>query len=117
MSQINQEQIEKIKITDRAAKEIRQIIQDNKIPDDYALRVGVKAGGCSGFIYVLIFDEVKENDIVFFSNGIKVTVDPKSLFYLEGTELDFVDSLMGRGFVFHNPNSMRSCGCGHSFSV
>lgn len=117
MSQINQEQIEKIKITDRAAKEIKQIIQENEIPSDYALRVGVKAGGCSGFTYVLIFDEVKENDIVFFSNGIKVTIDPKSLFYLEGTELDFVDSLMGRGFVFHNPNSTRSCGCGHSFSV
>jgi len=117
MEQIGQEQIEKIKITDRAAKEIKQIIQDNNIPAEYALRVGVKAGGCSGFSYVLLFDEVKENDVVFLSNGIKVTIDPKSLFYLEGTELDFIDSLMGRGFVFHNPNATRSCGCGHSFSV
>lgn len=117
MSQINQEQIEKIKITDRAAKEIKQIIADNDIPGEYALRVGVKAGRCSGFSYVLIFDTVKENDIIFESNGIRVVIDPKSLFYLEGTELDFVDSLMGRGFVFHNPNATRSCGCGGSFSV
>lgn len=118
MSQVQREEIkEKIKISDRAAKEIKQIIQENNIPSEYALRIGVKAGGCSGFTYVLIFDIVKENDTVFESNGIKVAIDQKSLFYLEGTELDFVDSLMGRGFVFHNPNSVRSCGCGHSFSV
>lgn len=108
---------EAIKISDRAAKEIKQIIQDNNIPSEYALRIGIKAGGCSGFTYVLVFDLIKESDAVFESNGIKVAVDPKSLFYLEGTELDFVDGLMGRGFIFHNPNSVRSCGCGHSFSV
>lgn len=108
---------EAIKISDRAAKEIKQIIQDNNIPSEYALRIGIKAGGCSGFVYVLVFDLIKESDAVFESNGIKVAVDPKSLFYLEGTELDFVDGLMGRGFIFHNPNSVRSCGCGHSFSV
>ncbi|MFN3134181.1 MAG: HesB/IscA family protein [Candidatus Kryptonium sp.] len=117
MSQINWEQTEKIKITDRAAKEIKQIIEDNNIPSEYVLRIGIKAGGCSGFSYILLFDQVKENDVVFLSNEIKVAIDPKSLFYLEGTELDFVDSLMGRGFVFHNPNATRSCGCGHSFSV
>ncbi len=116
MSQRNEIK-EVIKISERAAKEIKQIIQDNNIPLEYVLRIGVKAGGCSGFTYVLVFDLVKENDAVFESNGIKVAIDPKSLFYLKGTELDFVDGLMERGFVFHNPNSVRGCGCGHSFSV
>ncbi len=117
MKQINFDQIEKIKITDRAAKEIKQIIEDNNIPSEYVLRIGIKAGGCSGFSYVLLFDQVKEDDVVFMSNEIKVAVDPRSLVYLEGTELDFIDGLMGRGFVFHNPNAARSCGCGNSFSV
>jgi iron-sulfur cluster assembly protein len=108
---------EAVKISDKAAEEIRRIIRESEIPGNYVLRLGVRAGGCSGLSYVLAFDEIRDGDNVFISNGIKVTVDSKSLFYLSGTELDFVDSLMGRGFVFHNPNATRSCGCGQSFSV
>ena len=107
-----------IKITERAAKEINKIKNENSIPDTYGLRVGVKGGGCSGLTYTLGFDiDAKEGDSVIEQNGIKLFVDGKSLFYLTGTELDFTDGLNGRGFVFNNPNATKTCGCGESFSV
>ena len=109
---------EEIVITPRAAQEIRKIKSENKIPETHALRLGVKGGGCSGLSYVLAFEErPRENDSVMTIEGLTVHVDPKSLFYLSGTTLDFSDGLNGRGFVFSNPNAARTCGCGNSFGV
>lgn len=109
---------QEITITPKASKEIRRIMEENKIAENYGLRVGVKGGGCSGLTYTLGFDEhVKESDTVIVSNNIKLFVDGKSLFYLMGTELDFSDGLNGRGFVFNNPNAKKTCGCGESFGV
>jgi iron-sulfur cluster assembly protein len=105
-------------ITPRAVEEIRRVKSENKIPETHALRLGVKGGGCSGFSYVLAFDEKPRTDDGIFSiEGLTVYIDPKSLFYLTGTTLDFQDGLSGRGFVFNNPNATKSCGCGHSFGV
>ena len=107
-----------VTITPRAAEEIRKIKAENTIPESHALRLGVKGGGCSGMSYVLAFDEnPKERDTVYQVEGLVVSIDPKSQFYLSGTTLDFSDGLSGRGFVFNNPNAARSCGCGHSFGV
>jgi iron-sulfur cluster assembly protein len=107
-----------IGLTDRARTEVRRIITDQKLPDATALRVGIKGGGCSGFSYTLGFDdEVGETDQVFDFDGLRVVCDPKSFLYLSGTELDFEESLMGRGFKFGNPNASKTCGCGESFSV
>ncbi len=107
-----------ITITEKAAKEVRQIRTENNIPDTFGLRVGVKGGGCSGLTYSLGFDaDAREGDTVIEENGIKLFVDGKSLFYLMGTELDFTDGLNGKGFVFNNPNAKKTCGCGESFGV
>lgn len=109
---------EKITMTDKAAAEILRIKSENNIPEEAGLRLGLKGGGCSGFTYVLGFDEQsREGDIRFEMKGVKVVVDPKSLAYLSGTELDFSDELNGRGFVFHNPHAVKTCGCGNSFGV
>ncbi len=107
-----------ITITEKAAKEVRQIQSENNIPENFGLRVGVKGGGCSGLTYTLGFDgEAKEGDTVIEYNGIKLFVDGKSLFYLMGTQLDFSDGLNGKGFIFNNPNATKTCGCGESFGV
>ena len=97
---------------------VAKIMQANNIPETYGLRVGVKGGGCSGLSYSLGFDkEAREGDKIIAKDGVNLFVDPKSLFYLSGTELDYTDGLNGRGFVFNNPNATRSCGCGSSFGV
>lgn len=107
-----------IKITDKAVKEILKIISDNNIPDTFGLRVGVKGGGCSGLTYVMNFDEApKESDTIIEQDHIKLFIDGKSLFYLTGTELDYTDGLQGKGFIFNNPNAVKTCGCGESFGV
>ena len=107
-----------IGITERAAGEIRRIVTEQNLPELTALRVGVKGGGCSGFSYTLGFDDkVGEIDQIFESYGVRVVCDPKSFLYLNGTEVDFEESLMGRGFKFGNPNADKTCGCGESFSV
>ncbi|MBM3987553.1 MAG: iron-sulfur cluster assembly accessory protein [Planctomycetes bacterium] len=107
-----------IQLTERAAHEVRRIVAEQKLPDATALRVGVKGGGCSGFSYTLGFDDqVSETDQVYEVDGVRVVCDPKSFLYLNGTQIDFEDNLMGRGFKFGNPNAAKSCGCGESFSV
>lgn len=109
---------QEIMVSDKAAKEIKRIMKENNIPDDYGLRIAVKGGGCSGLTYSLGFDQtLKENDTLIEANDIKIFVDGKSLFYLMGTELDFSDGLNGRGFIFNNPNATKTCGCGESFGV
>mgnify|MGYP003632978514 CR=1 FL=1 len=106
-------------LTELAAKEISRIIGEQGLdPQKVRLRVGVKGGGCSGFSYILDLTETqKDSDEVFEQHGIKIIVDPKSLLYLGGTTVDFKDEIMGRGFVFGNPNATTSCGCGSSFAV
>ena len=107
-----------ISISERAVAEVNRIIADQNLPDATSLRVGVKGGGCSGFSYTLGFDDnVNETDQINEVKGVKVVCDPKSFLYLNGTEVDFEESLMGRGFKFTNPNASKSCGCGESFSV
>jgi iron-sulfur cluster assembly protein len=107
-----------INLTDRAVHELRRILSDQKLPEATALRVGVKGGGCSGFSYTLGFDDqVSETDQVTEVEGVRVVCDPKSFLYLNGTQIDFEDTLMGRGFKFGNPNAAKTCGCGESFSV
>ena len=107
-----------IDITEKAIKQVQSIKEENNIPDDHGLRIGVKGGGCSGLTYQLGFDgESNESDTVIEKDGIKLFVDGKSLFYLSGTVLDFSDGLNGKGFVFNNPNAKKTCGCGESFGV
>jgi|TARA_R110002126_G_scaffold101167_2_gene233053 iron-sulfur cluster assembly protein len=107
-----------ISISERAVAEVNRIIADQSLPDATSLRVGVKGGGCSGFSYTLGFDDnINETDQISEVKGVKVVCDPKSFLYLNGTEVDFEESLMGRGFKFTNPNASKSCGCGESFSV
>jgi iron-sulfur cluster assembly protein len=107
-----------ITITEKAVKEIQTIMADNSIPETYGLRIGVKGGGCSGLTYSLGFDaEIRDTDLVLDISGVKLVVDAKSAFYLTGTELDYSSGLQGRGFVFNNPNAVKTCGCGSSFSA
>ena len=109
-----------ISLSDSAAKEIRSIITEQELPADKTrLRVGVKGGGCSGFSYVLdlVEEEPTDSDEEFESKGVKILIDSRSALYLAGVEVDFKDEVMGRGFVFKNPNATSSCGCGHSFSA
>lgn len=106
-------------LTELAAKEIHRIIEEQELDKDQVrLRVGVKGGGCSGFSYILdLTESQKETDEAVEQHGITVICDPKSLLYLGGTTIDFKDEIMGRGFVFQNPNATSSCGCGSSFSA
>ena len=108
-----------ITLSTRATTELIRIITEQELPEDTALRVGVKGGGCSGFSYTLGFDDSPAGpcDQVFETSGVRVVCDPKSFLYLNGIEIDFEDSLMSRGFKFRNPNANNSCGCGESFSV
>jgi iron-sulfur cluster assembly protein len=118
MSEHIEERIGEITITEKAVAEITNIRQENAIPDEYRLRIGVKGGGCSGLSYSLGFDgEFRDSDELLEIQGVKLVVDAKSLYYLDGTELDYTDGLQGRGFVFNNPNAVRTCGCGSSFGV
>lgn len=105
-------------LTETAAREIKTIIEQQELDAaKVALRVGVKGGGCSGFSYILDLTEaVKDTDEQFEMHGVRVVCDPKSMLYLNGTTVDFKDEIMGRGFVFTNPNATSTCGCGSSFS-
>jgi iron-sulfur cluster assembly protein len=105
-----------ITLTEKAAEHVQQFLANRG--QGAGLRLGVKTTGCSGFAYVLEFvDEVDEHDQVFESHGVKVVVDPKSLVYLDGTELDYKREGLNEGFEFKNPNESARCGCGESFSV
>ena len=109
-----------IMLSETAAKEIRKIVQDNNLPADKTrLRVGVKGGGCSGFSYMLDLTEEEPTDAdeQLESHGVPILCDMKSYLYLNGVEIDFKDEVMGRGFVFKNPNATSTCGCGSSFSA
>jgi len=108
-----------VSLSELAAKEIKKIIAEQELDaEKVRLRVGVKGGGCSGFSYLLDLTETqKETDEVFEQHGIKIICDPRSMLYLGGVNVDFKDEIMGRGFVFNNPNATSTCGCGSSFAV
>jgi iron-sulfur cluster assembly protein len=107
-----------IQITENAAKQIQNMLIKRAL-GEVGLRVGVKAGGCSGFEYIFGWAQSpKPTDVVFeVPEGAKVLVDPKSLRLLDGTVLDYDTSLLSKGFIFNNPNAKSTCGCGVSFSV
>jgi iron-sulfur cluster assembly accessory protein len=106
-----------ITVTQLVAQKIKDIKTAQAAEEDTGLRLRVVGGGCSGFQYQLIFDAPKAGDQVFDTDGVRVVVDPKSFLYLNGTEIDYVDGLMGAGFTLKNPNARGTCGCGSSFTA
>ena len=109
--------INPIKITESALVQLRRIMGEKEVPSDYGLRVGVKGGGCSGFSYILGFDEKNEKDDVFEIGGLRVFMEKAHGIYLLGMEIDWAEGLNNRGFTFTNPNADETCGCGTSFSA
>jgi iron-sulfur cluster assembly protein len=107
-----------ITVSEGAAKAIKRQLDKRGTPEA-SLRVGIRGGGCSGFSYVIEFHDgpPRPKDRVFDAFGVRVVVDPKSLIYLNGTTLEWEQTLMQQGFKFVNPNEKTSCGCGHSFTV
>ncbi len=109
--------IQPVHLSKGALEAVKNILKEQDIPENYGLRVGVKGGGCSGFSYVLGFDERTEKDDIFEIEGIKVLIEKTHFMYLAGMEIDWVDGLENRGFSFNNPNAKSTCGCGSSFEV
>jgi iron-sulfur cluster assembly protein len=106
-----------VRLSENAVKQIKHV-QSAEGKPGFALRVAVTGGGCSGMSYKLDFtNDTTEKDKIFEQDGVRVVVDSKSMLYLSGLELDFEGGLNGKGFVFHNPNAKKSCGCGNSFSA
>jgi iron-sulfur cluster assembly protein len=108
-----------VTLTEKAAGEVKKIMHEQKLENGMLLRVGVTAGGCSGFSYALGFDESfdEKADAKYEQHGIGLVVDKKSDLYLDGTTIDFYDGIDKRGFHFENPHAVKSCGCGSSFQV
>jgi iron-sulfur cluster assembly protein len=108
-----------IHLTERAAKKIVALLEKDGVSTAVGgLRVGVQGGGCSGLSYAMRLDtQTRDRDKVFEEFGARIFVDPKSLLYLNGTTLEFEETLMRQGFVFQNPNAARNCGCGSSFTA
>ncbi len=105
-----------ITLTPAAAEHVKRYLA--RRGKGQGIRVGVKTAGCSGLAYVLeVFDEPAPEDVIFVDHDVKVAVDPKSLVYLDGTELDYTREGLNEGFKFNNPNVKESCGCGESFTV
>lgn len=106
-----------VSFTQQAAEEIKRILTEKNISDTHGLRIGVKGGGCSGFSYIMGFDTAKEHDEIFEIANIKLIVQKSHGIYLAGMEIDYLDDLNNRGFIFNNPNADKTCGCGSSFSA
>jgi iron-sulfur cluster assembly protein len=108
-----------ITLTEKAAQEVKRVMEQQKLDTSFVLRVGVAGGGCSGFQYALGFDDKYDDkvDSRYDYHGVTVVVDKKSALYLDGTTVDFYEGLEKRGFTFENPNAVKSCGCGHSFQA
>ncbi|KPL88933.1 iron-sulfur cluster insertion protein ErpA [Herpetosiphon geysericola] len=105
-----------VTVTASAANRLLSIKQEKELSDEYALRVFVAGGGCSGLQYGMSFDDqINEGDTEFYASGLRVLVDPMSAQYIGGASIDYIDSLMGGGFKIDNPNATSSCGCGSSF--
>ena len=108
-----------IKLSERAAEEVKRFQKEHDLGEDAVLRIGITAGGCSGFNYMLNFDNNfdEKADSKYDCHGVAVVVDKKSALYLDGTTVDWYESLEKQGFTFENPNAVKSCGCGSSFQA
>jgi iron-sulfur cluster assembly protein len=106
-----------ITLTEGAISQLKKIMTEQNVGTSHGLRVGVKGGGCSGFTYVLGFDEKEETDDEYMINSMRVFLNRAHAIYLLGIEIDFLDGLQNRGFTFNNPNATDTCGCGTSFSA
>ena len=105
-------------ISEKAKERVQNMWKEDNLTGNHFVRVSVTSGGCSGLSYNMKFDDqAQPTDEVFEDKGIKLVVDPKSILYLLGTELDFSEGLDGKGFYFNNPNASRTCSCGESFSL
>ncbi len=116
-SQSSSDESPMVSLSDKAAEKVKEIRGEENIEENYALRLKVQGGGCSGFSYDLYFDQPQDGDRPFEIKGVKLICDEMSLMYLLGTEIDYVEGLHGAGFKFNNPNVKSTCGCGSSFSV
>ncbi|HZC06204.1 MAG TPA: iron-sulfur cluster insertion protein ErpA [Ktedonobacterales bacterium] len=105
-----------ISITPSAAEKVRELLEAEGNPE-LGLRIFVAGGGCSGLQYGMTLDESQDSDSIFETNGVRVLIDEMSAEYISGSEVDYVDSLMGAGFTVNNPNAVSTCGCGHSFKT
>lgn len=108
-----------VQLTERAAEEVKKAKDVNKVDGTMFLRIGVRGGGCAGYDYSMHFDNKFDDsaDTKFDCHGVEVVVDKKSALFLEGMTVDWYESLEKRGFKFDNPNAVKTCGCGSSFSV
>jgi iron-sulfur cluster assembly protein len=107
-----------VHFTEKGAVKVREFLESQGADMSSAgLRVGVRGGGCSGFQYQLAFDDQHDGDAIFEDQGLRILVDAQSLPYVDGSEIDYVDSLQGAGFQVNNPNVVAACGCGSSFRV
>ena len=104
-----------VTLTASAADKLGGVMEQKGMRTTHGLRVFVKGGGCGGMQYGMTFDTPKEGDEVFEQYGLRIIVDPTSMFYVGGANIDYVDNLMGGGFHIENPNATSSCGCGSSF--
>lgn len=115
MTLLEQTQTDQITLTSSAASAVKDLLQKRNL-ENYALRVYVAGGGCSGFQYGMALEgNIRDTDLVFEHEGVKVVVDEISIEYLHGSTIDYVDEIMGSGFKIQNPNAVSSCGCGNSF--
>jgi iron-sulfur cluster assembly protein len=106
-----------ITLTEKGAEKVQEFLAGQANPQVAGLRVGVRGGGCSGFQYLLAFDEQRDGDTVVEEHGIRLLVDDASVPYVRGSTIDYVESLQGAGFQVNNPNVIAACGCGSSFRV
>jgi len=105
-----------VSMTAAAADKVRELLEQEDATD-LGLRVFVAGGGCSGLQYGMTLDEAQDGDEIFTQNGVRVLIDEMSAQYISGSEIDYVDSLMGAGFTVNNPMAVSTCGCGHSFKT
>ena len=104
-----------ITLTENAAGKLGGIMDEKGLKDSHGLCVFVKGGGCGGMQYGMTFDQLREGDEQYELHGLRIIVDPTSLFYIDGASIDYVDNLMGGGFHIDNPQATSACGCGSSF--
>lgn len=106
-----------VELSETAAEEVKRLLESENKPD-WGVRLGVKAGGCSGLSYSMdVVEKPEEKDKIQESHGVRIYIDPKSYLYLNGMELDYSKQMIGGGFQFKNPNATRTCSCGTSFSA
>ena len=109
--------ISPVTLTSGAILQLKRIREEQSVPEDFGLRIGVKGGGCSGFSYQIGFDQPKERDTIYEFEGMRILMDKAHALYLLGMEIDWHEGLNNRGFIFNNPNAKETCGCGTSFSA